>query len=233
MSAPSRRDRARPRVARVTLATLLSIAAALCAFLAWCTIMPGASFEGAAPPLSARASRYERELATDVRALALTIGERNHANAAALAAACDHVERELRVTGLGVARLRHEVAGQAADNLVAELRGSARPEEIVVVGAHYDSAMGAPGADDNASGVAAMLALARTFAKSAPERTLRFVAFVDEEPPYFWTETMGSLVYAKGNANRGARRSSPCSAWRAWAIFATSRGASAIPFPST
>jgi Zn-dependent M28 family amino/carboxypeptidase len=85
-------------------------------------------------------------------------------------------------------------------------------DEIVVVGAHYDTAETdergtAPGADDNASGVAAMLAIARalTAEKLAPKRTLRFVAFVNEEPPYFWNDGMGSLVYARACKARGDR----------------------------
>jgi Zn-dependent M28 family amino/carboxypeptidase len=75
----------------------------------------------------------------------------------------------------------------------------------VVVGAHYDSAPGTPGADDNASGIAVTLALARSFAQNRPSRTVRFVAFTNEEPPYFWTENMGSLVYARSCRNRGEK----------------------------
>ncbi len=188
---------------KVTLATLLGVAAAACAFLAWSTIMPGTSFQGAPPPLDARELGFERELRADVAQLAGVIGERNHANPAALERARDHLEREMKAAGHAPRRLGHDIAGQRADNLEVELRGSSRPAEIVVVGAHYDSAMGAPGADDNASGAAALLALARAFAGARPERTLRFVAFVDEEPPYFWTEAMGSLVYAKQCRARG------------------------------
>src|SRR5262249_6861138 len=86
---------------------------------------------------------------------------------------------------------------QNCRNLEAEIHGTTHAEEIVVVGAHYDSALDSPGADDNASGVAAILALARSFGRSQPARTLRFVAFANEEPPHFWTDDMGSLVYAK------------------------------------
>jgi Zn-dependent M28 family amino/carboxypeptidase len=89
-------------------------------------------------------------------------------------------------------------------NVAAELPGTSflRRDEIVVIGAHYDSAVDTPGADDNASGVAALLALANAFVATENERTLRFVGFVNEEPPYFKTDQMGSLVYArecKGN----------------------------------
>src|SRR5258708_28629411 len=86
-------------------------------------------------------------------------------------------------------------------NLIAELKGTQRPEEIVIVGAHYDSREGTPGADDNASGTAAALSFARTFAHTKPGRTLRFVFFTNEE--YFRQDLMGSLVYAKLCRARG------------------------------
>jgi Zn-dependent M28 family amino/carboxypeptidase len=75
----------------------------------------------------------------------------------------------------------------------------------VVVGAHYDSHGNIPAADDNASGVAAVLALARAYARErpGPERTLRFVFFVNEEPPFFQTDAMGSRVYARRCRARG------------------------------
>ena len=73
------------------------------------------------------------------------------------------------------------MSGTACCNLEVEIPGTARPEEIVVVGAHYDTVPGTPGANDNASGVAATLALARRFAKRKIGRTLRFVAFANEE----------------------------------------------------
>src|ERR1700686_506533 len=82
-------------------------------------------------------------------------------------------------------------------NLIVEIDGGARANEIVVIGAHYDTVYDCPGADDNTSGVAALLELARALRNSHPARTVRFVAFVNEEPPWFQTENMGSLVYAK------------------------------------
>jgi Zn-dependent M28 family amino/carboxypeptidase len=82
-------------------------------------------------------------------------------------------------------------------NLIAEIHGGARANEIVVIGAHYDTVFDCPGADDNTSGIAALLELARLLKSSHPARTIRFVAFVNEEPPWFQTEDMGSLVYAE------------------------------------
>jgi Zn-dependent M28 family amino/carboxypeptidase len=64
---------------------------------------------------------------------------------------------------------------------------------------------GSPGADDNASGVAGLLELSRAFAALAPERTVRFVAFSNEEPPFCFTEHMGSAVHAKAARARGER----------------------------
>ena len=84
--------------------------------------------------------------------------------------------------------------------MVAELPGSA---EIVVIGAHYDSAVGTPGADDNASGVAALLVLARELRTRQPRRTLRFVAFTNEEPPWFHGPEMGARHHARAAKARG------------------------------
>jgi Zn-dependent M28 family amino/carboxypeptidase len=87
--------------------------------------------------------------------------------------------------------------GQVVSNFEAELVGSDVGAGVVVVGAHYDSVAGTVGADDNASGVAAILELARMLQGSKLRRTVRFVLFVNEEPPYFQTEQMGSFVYAR------------------------------------
>lgn len=96
-------------------------------------------------------------------------------------------------------------------NLVVEIPGTTRASEIVVIGAHYDSVNSAksylgrvatPGADDNASGTAGLLELARRFVSARPSRTLRLVFFTNEEPPYFWTDEMGSWVAAKQSRAR-------------------------------
>jgi Zn-dependent M28 family amino/carboxypeptidase len=93
--------------------------------------------------------------------------------------------------------------GAQTPNLIVETLGSTKPKEIIVIGAHYDTCMGTPGADDNATGVAGVLALARAFAGRPQARTLRFALFVNEEPPTFQTPDMGSWVYAKACRARG------------------------------
>lgn len=137
--------------------------------------------------------------------LADEIGARKVGYGGALAKAADWIEGQFGAAGWTVTRQRNEVSDGECWNLVVERRGTNRPDEVVIVGAHYDTVLSTPGADDNASGVAALLALARSFGSAAPERTLRFVAFTNEEPPYFHTEQMGSLVYVRACKSRGER----------------------------
>src|SRR5216110_79860 len=134
------------------------------------------------------------ELRTDVQKLAGEIGERNMWHYAQLNAAADFIENSLSQAGLHPRRDTYEMRGQACHNIEAEIPG-ARPE-ILLIGAHYDSVFGSPGANDNGTGVAATLALARRFAARSTKYTLRFVAFVNEEPPYFLSDQMGSFIYA-------------------------------------
>ena len=162
--------------------------------------MPGRNVSTAAP-LSADEMALRAELAADVQALAGDIGERNTRRYPQLNAAADFIENSFSRAGLRPRRDTYELSGRACHNIEAEIRG-AHPQ-IVVIGAHYDSVFGSPGANDNGSGVAAMLALARRFAGKPTGQTLRFVAFVNEEPPYFQTEQMGSFVYARRCKARG------------------------------
>ncbi len=159
--------------------------------------MPGKRYEGPLPTLTDGQTQLRNALRQDVTHLAKDIGERNVAHPDALAAAADFVASRLNDLGYHVTRQPYVVDGVTCENIVGELAGRAHADEIVVVGAHYDTAAGSPGANDNASGVAGMLALAERLAASEPARTVRFVGFVNEEPPYFHTEFMGSLVYAR------------------------------------
>lgn len=165
--------------------------------------MPGRPHVGPLPPLADRDQALARELEADVTMLAHEIGERHAGpfHAANLAKAERFIHRSLTAAGLAAERQAYEVRGVTVANLIAEVSGqpAAGParREIVVIGAHYDSAEGTPGANDNASGVAATLALARAFAAAKPVRTLRFVFFTNEEPPWFQTDDMGSVRYAR------------------------------------
>jgi Zn-dependent M28 family amino/carboxypeptidase len=167
--------------------------------------MPGRSHRGPLPPPTAAEESLRRRLEGHVRALAGEIGERHLWRPEALAAAAGYVEAELAAAGLAVAGQEYTVEGRVVRNLVAEIPGTSSAQEIVVVGAHYDTVPGTPGANDNGSGVAVLLELACLLAGERPDRTLRLVAFVNEEPPFFQTEAMGSRVHARAARQRGER----------------------------
>ena len=165
--------------------------------------MPGQRWHGPSPPLDAQQADLRDSLRRDVTTLAVTIGERNLANPEALDRAAGFVERALMEAGHRVGRQTFLVGRRPVHNLEVELLGGERPTEIVVVGAHYDSARGTRGANDNASGTAVLLALARELAGTRFARTVRLVAFVNEEPPWFMTADMGSVQYARRCRDRG------------------------------
>lgn len=148
--------------------------------------------------------QLQQFLRRDVTELASRIGERNITRYGALLKAATFIENSFADSGHQVHRRNYEAAKHSFDNLEIEIRGSQRPDDIVVVGAHYDSAKGSPGANDNGSGVAALLALAREICRGeSPSCTLRLVAFVNEERPFLRTRKMGSRVYARGCRERG------------------------------
>jgi hypothetical protein len=133
-----------------------------------------------------------------VEMLSLRIGERHGGRPEALEQAVVWIESMLGPANLGYLVERHvfEAEGGEARNLVAELPGRKRRREFIVVGARYDSSPGSEGANANASGVAALLSLARAFAGDPQERALRFVAFAGGEGA-------GSLAYARRCQARG------------------------------
>jgi hypothetical protein len=169
--------------------------------------MPGKNISKAAP-LSADEAALREELRADVQKLAGEIGERNMWHYAQLNAAADFIEDSFSRAGLHPRRDTYEIRGQPCHNIEVEIpaqQGAAvsSPAPFIVIGAHYDSVFGSPGANDNGSGMAATLALARRFAPRKPKHTLRFVAFVNEEPPYFLSDEMGSFIYAGRCRARG------------------------------
>ncbi|NNG04424.1 MAG: M28 family peptidase, partial [Inquilinus sp.] len=144
----------------------------------------------------------QRALMGHVRRLAGEIGERHVFRPHALAAAADFIGACWRDQGYVVVPQAYEVRGVPCLNLEATRVGTSRPDRIVLVGAHYDTVVGSPGANDNSSGVAAMLELSRLFAGITPAVTVRFVAFVNEESPFFMTGQQGSMVYAAAARGR-------------------------------
>jgi Zn-dependent M28 family amino/carboxypeptidase len=177
--------------------TVLLLALAATGFVAYMTAMPGHSFSGTLPPLSAEESEIRKNLASHVNYLAGTIGERNMIAYQQLLQTAQYIEDKFKNFGYQVRSQEYILETRKVRNLIAEIPRSSRASEIVIVGAHYDTVYDCPGADDNTTGVAALLELARLLKNSHPARTIRFVAFVNEEPPWFQTANMGSWVYAK------------------------------------
>jgi Zn-dependent M28 family amino/carboxypeptidase len=153
--------------------------------------------------VSALPEDLARSLRAHVEMLAGTIGERNVFRPQGLAAARDYIETTWRAQGYEVGAQEYEARGVRCANLEVSRTGAGRAGEIILLGAHYDSVRACPGANDNGSGVAALLEIARRFAALAPALTVRFVAFVNEEPPFFMTRRQGSAVYAKAARRRG------------------------------
>ncbi|HYF15194.1 MAG TPA: M28 family peptidase [Phycisphaerales bacterium] len=167
--------------------------------------------------LSGRERSVLADLRRDVEAISTPIG-RNVFHPEELARCEAYLAARLGAHGPVKKRPASVSMGVQTSNYELEMRGASRPGEIVVIGAHYDSVEiedrvraehgNCPGANDNASGVAMTIALARLAreradAGEAPARTLRFVLFANEEPPFFWTEEMGSRIYADECARRG------------------------------
>ncbi len=156
---------------------------------------------------SLRAPVNEVDLRRWVNRLSVDIAARPGGDVTKSRIAAKWIESELSEVNMGYrpkVRIFEESEAEYR-NVEAELPGATKPGEIVVVGAHYDSVSGCPGANDNATGVAAMLAIAQAFTGTENVRTLRFVAFANEEPPFFRTDAMGSLVYARACKRRGEK----------------------------
>lgn len=169
--------------------------------------MPEVSYEGMLPPIA----QDEKELAGRLkRHVEILAGkERNLAHPDGLENAARYIEATLEKAGLAPKAQAFTVEGKPVRNIEATIhgRGSEASPEVLVIGAHYDSAPGSPGADDNASGTAALLELAPWLAalKGQFGKQIRLVFFANGEPPHFQTGTMGSLRYAQDLAQRRER----------------------------
>lgn len=169
------------------------------------TRTPGRSYSGTLRPLSQQEIQIRDNLKKSVQMLSDTIGDRNTYSYKRLKLSKDYIAKELETLGFEVSYQTYATGGKTVENIEAELSGRSIPDEIIIIGAHYDSVPFCPGANDNASGVAALIETARILSVKKSSRTLRFVAFVNEEPPYFQTRNMGSRVYASRSRQRGEK----------------------------
>jgi len=169
------------------------------------TRMPARSFEGPLPPISPAQVQLAERLEAHVETLAGQIGERNLFRYPSLLRAAEYIEKSFISAGHTPRSQTFEVQAKAVRNIEVEIPGEEPETGIVIVGAHYDSVRGSPGANDNGTGVAAILELAHLFNEHKLRRTVRLVAFVNEEPPLFYTDAMGSVRYVRGAVGRGEK----------------------------
>jgi Zn-dependent M28 family amino/carboxypeptidase len=130
-----------------------------------------------------------------VETLSVKIGDRHLWKDDSLNKTAEYIESAFTSYGYAVERQTYSCYGKTVSNLIAEKMGENK--EVVIIGAHYDTVPGTPGADDNASAVAGLLELGRLLKESLSKKTLVLVAFANEEPPCFGSMNMGSMVYAK------------------------------------
>ncbi len=133
-------------------------------------------------------------LKAHVHTLVTRFRPRGNLDVVNLNAAANHIRGQFQALGLSPAEQTFQTDGETYRNVVARLGNHGGP--LLVVGAHYDTCLGNPGADDNASGVAGVLELARLLVKHPPACDVELVAWTLEEPPHFQTPNMGSAHHA-------------------------------------
>lgn len=192
--------------ALIRLGVLFVVLAGVLVWLAsYTTRMPGSSYRGPLPPLTQTQQEAAERMRADVVALVVDHPQRSYLAPAKYAAAAAFLRQRFVEIGLSadLETFAADMDGSIASNVVAQVTGTTHPERILIVGAHYDAHMGLPGADDNASGVAGVLELARRLVAQPAASTVRLVMFANEEPPFFMTGDMGSFVHAQGASDRG------------------------------
>jgi hypothetical protein len=186
------------RIVRDLLITIVTLVAA-CGLLWLFLAQPVGGVPG-----SRRSARSvdPSELERRVRAL-VAVPSRSFGYPESLERAAAFISAEMRAAGARVTEQPFVVQGGTYRNV----RAAFGPEtaERVVVGAHYDAADENPGADDNASGVAGLLALAELLRDASLLHRAELVAFALEEPPLFGTHAMGSAVHARSLSQAGVR----------------------------
>ncbi len=172
----------------------------------------------------------EHNLYAHVEYLSEAVGSRSIREPHKIALARDYIFKTLNSYGLSPELQDYSVGGNVFSNIVVTLPGKGKPEEIIVVGAHYDTVSGSPGADDNASAVAMLLESARLIKDDVLERTTKLVFFTLEEPPIFGTEDMGSRVFAR-QAKKSGMDIKAMICLEMVGYFSEKKGGQAFPLP--
>jgi Zn-dependent M28 family amino/carboxypeptidase len=171
-----------------------------------------------------------RKLHGHVRQLTVDIGSRSVYEYDKLEATKEYIVSRLKAFGYIPSLQTYTYSGRKYSNVIASIRGAKLPDETVIIGAHYDTVFGTPGADDNASAVATLLEIARALKGFSPDRTLKLIFFVIEEPPVFRSDHMGSYVYAKEAKERNENIKSMISL-EMLGYYANEKEGQSFPFP--
>jgi hypothetical protein len=221
----------RERRAMITSAVIaVVLVAALVAIANYGIVFPRQPWRGPLPPLSAEQQLLAQRLREHVTAVASR--PHNIGYAANLEAAARAIEARLASFGLTSAAQIYEVDGHSVRNIEVVIEPAAGAVRAsYVIGAHYDSPDDSPGANDNGTGVAALIELARLFAATPPGRDrLRLVFFVNEEAPYHKSAAMGSWRYAKRLSDSGERLAGML-ALETLGYFSDAPGSQKYPWP--
>jgi hypothetical protein len=191
----------------LVILVVLAVAAAGYGALHYMTSVPGKPHRGPLPPITSEETELAQSLKRHIATIAAN--EHNVAHYDDLEKVARYIEATLASMGYAVGRQEFFADGKPVRNIdvTIESAGRSADPEVIVVGAHYDSVFGSPGANDNGSGVAAVIELARLLRDldGVGAKRIRLVLFVNEEPPYFMTEAMGSLHYGRALARRNER----------------------------
>lgn len=152
-----------------------------------------------------------------VNALAVDIGSRTPSSPDSLVRAANYIHSVFEEAGLSVREQDYQYFERRVTNVLATLPATTGASAYYVVGAHYDTVPGTPGADDNASAVAVMLEVARRLRHAGLKVPVLFAAFTLEEPPAYLTGHQGSRIFVRSCQSK-ATACSGRSSWRWWAI---------------
>jgi len=128
--------------------------------------------------------------------LSSKLGERTIRNYEKLNSARNYIKKWFQSYNLNPIENTYIADNHEVANIIVDIKGYEQPENIILIAAHYDTVEDSPGADDNASGISAIIEIARMLSLIKHKKTLRIAAYTLEEPPYFTTELMGSFKHA-------------------------------------
>ncbi|MDP2941737.1 MAG: M20/M25/M40 family metallo-hydrolase [Candidatus Omnitrophota bacterium] len=177
------------KLIRLIFIGFLIYAAAEISAMGWDLFAPDTRPWPRDPGLAQRLNEHVRKLSEET-------GDRSISRYSRLEQAAGYIIGQLHSYGCDVRLQQYYAEGKRVENIIFRKTGSKAPGEFIVAGAHYDTYFG-PGADDNASGVAGLLELARMLQKGDVDRSVELAFFVNEEEPFFKTENMGSRVFAR------------------------------------